>query len=38
MVEKAGIGIAFMPKHRILEERADVSIKEPDLANLTQFI
>jgi phosphoserine phosphatase len=38
MIEKAEIGIAFMPKHRILEERADVSIKEPDLANLRQFI
>jgi phosphoserine phosphatase len=38
MVEKAELGVAFMPKHRILEERADVSIKEPDLANLRQFI
>jgi phosphoserine phosphatase len=38
MVENAEIGIAFMPKHRILEERADMSIKEPDLANLRQLI
>ena len=38
MVEEAAVGIAFMPKHRILEERADVSIKEPDFANLIQFI
>ena len=38
MVEEAAVGIAFMPKHRILEERADVSIKEPDFANLRQFI
>jgi phosphoserine phosphatase len=38
MVENAELGIAFMPKHRILEERADVSINEPDLANLRQFI
>jgi phosphoserine phosphatase len=38
MVENAAVGIAFMPKHRILEDRADVSIKEPDFANLRQFI
>ena len=38
MVEEAAVGIAFMPKHRILEDRADVSIKEPDFANLRQFI
>jgi len=38
MVENAAVGIAFMPKHRILEGRADVSIKEPDFANLRQFI
>jgi phosphoserine phosphatase len=38
MIEKAEIGIAFMPKHRILEERANFSIKEPDFANLRQFI
>ena len=38
MIESAKIGIAFMPKHRILEERADALIKEPDLANLRQLI
>ncbi len=38
MVENAAVGIAFMPKHRILEDRADASIKEPDFANLRQFI
>ena len=38
MVENAAVGIAFMPKHKILEDRADVSIKEPDFANLRQFI
>jgi phosphoserine phosphatase len=38
MIEKAATGIAFMPKHKILEKRADVSINEPDLGNLRQFI
>jgi phosphoserine phosphatase len=38
MVENAELGIAFMPKHGVLEERADVSIKEPDFANLREFI
>jgi HAD superfamily phosphoserine phosphatase-like hydrolase len=38
MVENAAVGIAFMPKHKILEDKADVSIKEPDFANLRQFI
>ena len=38
MVEEAAIGIAFMPKHRILEERADLTINEPNLAKLRQFI
>jgi phosphoserine phosphatase len=38
MVEEAAIGIAFMPKHRILEERADITINEPNLAKLGQFI
>jgi phosphoserine phosphatase len=38
MVENAAVGIAFMPKHKVLEDRADVSIKEPDFANIRQFI
>src|SRR5919202_777468 len=38
MVENAAVGIAFMPKHNILEDRADVSIKEPDFAYLRQLI
>ncbi len=38
MVEEAGLGIAFMPKHRVLEERADLSINEPNLAKLAQMI
>ena len=38
MVEEAAVGIAFMPKHRILEERADLSINEPNLAKLGQLI
>src|ERR687885_2872102 len=38
MVEEAAIGIAFMPKHRILEERADLTINEPNLAKVGQFI
>jgi phosphoserine phosphatase len=38
MLERANIGIAFRPKQKILEEKADVSIKEPDLAIVTQFV
>jgi phosphoserine phosphatase len=38
MVENAAVGIAFMPKHKILEDRADVSIKEADFAYLRQLI
>jgi phosphoserine phosphatase len=38
MVEEAAVGIAFMPKHRILEERANLTISEPNLAKLGQFI
>jgi phosphoserine phosphatase len=38
MVEHAAVGIAFMPKHKLLEDRADVSIKEPDFAYLRQLI
>jgi phosphoserine phosphatase len=38
MLERANIGIAFRPKQKILEEKADVSIKQADLAIVTQFI
>lgn len=38
MLERANIGIAFRPKQKILEEKADVSIKEADLAIVTRFI
>src|SRR5919206_5329268 len=38
MVENAAVGIAFMPKHKILEDMADVSIKEPDFGYLRQLI
>jgi phosphoserine phosphatase len=38
MIERANIGIAFMPKHKILESVADISIKEPDLAIILQFV
>jgi phosphoserine phosphatase len=38
MVEDAAVGIAFMPKHKILEERADLSINEPNLAKFGQFV
>ena len=38
MVEEAAVGVAFMPKHRILQDKADLSIKEPNLAGLGKFI
>jgi len=38
MVEEAAVGIAFMPKHRILEEKADLSINEPNLSKLGHLI
>jgi phosphoserine phosphatase len=38
MIENAGIGVAFMPKDKILETRAAVSIKDPDLANFLELI
>jgi phosphoserine phosphatase SerB len=38
MVEEAALGVAFMPKHRILEERADLCIHEPNLAKLGKII
>lgn len=38
MVEEAAVGVAFMPKHRILQDRADLSINEPNFAGLGKFI
>lgn len=38
MLERANLGIAFRSKQIILEEKADVSIKQADLAVVTQFI
>jgi phosphoserine phosphatase len=37
MIQKASLGIAFMPKHKILEQIAAVSIKDPDLGRLKQY-
>lgn len=38
MLERANIGIAFMPKQKIIEKKADVAIKEADLSIVARFI
>lgn len=38
MIERAGTGIAWMPKDRILEEKADIVIKTCDLRKIIPFV
>ncbi len=38
MIKESGIGIAFNPKSTLLEEAADVVIKEKDLRGILQYI
>jgi hypothetical protein len=35
---RANIGITFLPKQKILQDKADVSIKEADLSIVARFI
>jgi phosphoserine phosphatase len=38
VLERANIGIAFMPKQKIIEKKAIVAIKEADLSIVARFI
>jgi hypothetical protein len=38
MLQRAGIGVAFMPKDEIVTARGIKVIREPDLANVLQFV
>lgn len=38
MIERASIGVAFVPKDRMVEQKADIVIRTPDFGNVLSYI